>query len=281
MTHTPHQILITGATGKTGRRVLRRLRSGYPDHAVRGVSRSTTPRFDWTDRDTWDAVLSDIDVVYLCYSPDLGFPGAAGTVGAFATRAVERGVSRAVLLSGRGEPEARAAEEAVRNTGIGLTVLRAAWLAQNFTEDFLAGAIAEGVVALPIRTDVGEPVVDADDVADAIVRSLTDDRLTGQTHELTGPNLWTLEEMVQRIATATGRSLQAVQVPMDTWVAGAVEAGMPASLARQYAELFAAIMDGRNAQLAPGLVEVLGRDGGDFGDFVRSAAAADAWTVAA
>ena len=49
-------ILIIGKTAKTGQRVNQRLQAlGYP---TRGVSRSTSPAFDWEDPTTWRAASS-------------------------------------------------------------------------------------------------------------------------------------------------------------------------------------------------------------------------------
>ena len=55
--------LVTGGTGKTGRRVAERLRAGGV--AVRAVSRSTDPALDWTDEGGWDAILDGVDALYL------------------------------------------------------------------------------------------------------------------------------------------------------------------------------------------------------------------------
>jgi uncharacterized protein YbjT (DUF2867 family) len=55
--------LVTGGTGKTGRRVAERLRAH--DVAVRAVSRSTNPGFGWTDESGWDAVLDGVHALYL------------------------------------------------------------------------------------------------------------------------------------------------------------------------------------------------------------------------
>jgi uncharacterized protein YbjT (DUF2867 family) len=68
-------VLVTGGTGKTGRRVAQRL-------ADRGVgvrigSRCGTPPFDWTDPTTWPAAVVGATSVYLTYQPDLAVPGAA------------------------------------------------------------------------------------------------------------------------------------------------------------------------------------------------------------
>ena len=125
--------LVLGGTGKTGRRVVERLTArGLP---VRVGSRSGEPRFDWEDRSTWDPVLEGVGSAYVSHYWD-AIPGAAETLGSFADLAVESGVPRLVLLSGRGEEEAERAERAVRDSGAELTVLRSTWFAQNFSEDY-------------------------------------------------------------------------------------------------------------------------------------------------
>ena len=67
-------------------------------------SRSGEPRFDWEDRSTWDPVLEGVGSAYVSHYWD-AIPGAAETLGSFAELAVESGVRRLVLLSGRGEDE--------------------------------------------------------------------------------------------------------------------------------------------------------------------------------
>ncbi|RUU07958.1 NmrA family transcriptional regulator, partial [Mesorhizobium sp. M6A.T.Ca.TU.002.02.2.1] len=158
--------LILGGTGKTGRRLADRLAAqGLP---VRIGSRSGTPPFDWENDTTWEPALDGVGAVYISYYPDLAVPGAAEAVGAFSNLAVERGVRRLVLLSGRGETEAQRAEEMLKASGADWTILRCAWFAQNFSESFLLEPLLAGEVALPVG-NVGEPFVDADDIADAAV----------------------------------------------------------------------------------------------------------------
>lgn len=95
--------LITGGTGKTGRRVAERL-TGL-DRSVRIGSRSGSPPFHWDDESAWKPALDGCGTAYLAYAPDLAFPGAAELVGRFAAVAVAAGTSRLVLLSGRGNRE--------------------------------------------------------------------------------------------------------------------------------------------------------------------------------
>src|SRR5262249_54298587 len=146
-TTTTPLTLVLGGTGKTGRRVAQRLRALVLP--VRIGSRAADPRFDWEDPTTWGPALAGAGRVYLSYYPDVAAPGAAEIVGAFAREAVDRDVQRIVLLSGRGEPGAEDAERAVRDSGAALTILRATWFAQNFSEDYLLDDVLSGEVTLP------------------------------------------------------------------------------------------------------------------------------------
>src|ERR671918_2208297 len=64
--------LVLGATGKTGSRVAQRLSA--LSYLVRSGSRSGSPPFDWSDRNSWRPALAGVGAVYLCYQPDLGIP---------------------------------------------------------------------------------------------------------------------------------------------------------------------------------------------------------------
>ena len=208
----PQDILVLGATGKTGRRVVERLQTrGTP---ARAASRSALPPFDWQDRDTWAPALQGAGAVYVTYFPDLAVPGAPEAVGELARLAVDAGVQRLVLLSGRGEEEAQRSEQAVEAAGIDSTILRSSWFDQNFSEGFLLEAVLEGVVALPVG-DVREPFVHADDLADIAVAALTEDGHAGQLYEITGPRLMSFADAVAEIAQATGRDVRFATVPMD------------------------------------------------------------------
>jgi uncharacterized protein YbjT (DUF2867 family) len=135
MTHDTKPTLVLGATGKTGRRIIERLRArGVP---TRAGSRSGQPPFDWEDPATWAPALEGVGSAYISYYPDLAVPGAVEATRSFAELAVGSGVRRLALLSGRGEPEAERAERAVRDTGADLTILRSTWFMQNFSEDYM------------------------------------------------------------------------------------------------------------------------------------------------
>jgi uncharacterized protein YbjT (DUF2867 family) len=273
------ETLVLGGTGKSGRRVAQRLLArGVP---TRIGSRSGRPPFDWEDRTTWAPALEGVRAAYVTYYPDLAVPGAAEVVGSFAELAVRTGARRLVLLAGRGEPATEEAEEAVRESGADLTVVRSTWFAQNFSEDdYWRDLILSGEVTLPAG-EVPEPFVDVEDIADVAVAALADDRHIGELYELTGPRLLTFAEAVGEIAGATGRELRYAPISIDEFAAGAAAEGVPGEVVELLTYVFGEVLDGRNAHLADGVQRALGREPRDFGDYARDTAASGAWDAVA
>lgn len=269
--------LVTGGTGKTGRRVAERLQAaGRP---VRVGSRSNDPAFDWNDRSTWPAALDGVDAAYLSYYPDLAAPGAAEVIGAFTQLAVERGVKRLVLLSGRGELEAQRCEQVVSSSGLEWTVVRASWFNQNFSENYFLDPILAGEVALPAG-QVPEPFIDVEDIADVAAAALTEDRHVGQLYEVTGPKLLTFEQALGEIGRATGREIRYVPISVDDYAAALEAAQLPPDLAGLITYLFREVLDGRNASLADGVQRALARPARSFEDYVRRTAETGIWNPA-
>jgi uncharacterized protein YbjT (DUF2867 family) len=266
--------LVLGGTGKTGRRVALRLAArGVP---TRVVSRSGEPPFDWENEATWAPALRDVESVYVSYFPDLAVPGALAAVRSFAELAVESGVRRLVLLSGRGEEEAQRTELAVQEAGAEWTIVRCSWFMQNFSENYLLEPILSGEVVFPAK-DVLEPFVDADDIADVAVAALTEDGHAGQIYELTGPRLLTFPEAISEIAGATGRKIRYVPVSVEEYASMLSEQGVPAEFVWFVTYLVSEVLDGRNANLIDGVQRALGREPKDFAAYAREVAATGIW----
>ena len=266
---------MLGATGKTGRRVARRLEAlGRP---VRVGTPSGTPPFDWTDEATWPAALDGVGSVYVTYYLDLAVPGAAEAVGTFADLAVARGVRRLVLLSGRGEAGARRGEQALQRSGADWTIVRSAFMAQNFNESFFLEPIRAGEVAFPAGEDLAEPFIDADDIADVAVAALTEDGHVGQLYEVTGPRLLGWAQAVAEIAAAASHPIRYLPVSLEEYASLLLADQVPADYVKMLTEVFAEVLDGRNAYLGDGVQRALGRPPRDFADFARDAAATGIW----
>jgi uncharacterized protein YbjT (DUF2867 family) len=268
--------LVLGATGKVGRRVAQRLAArGVP---VRSGSRSAALRFDWGQPATWAPALRGVGGAYVSYYPDLAIPEAAAAVGSFAELAVRSGVRRLVLLSGRGEPGAQLAEQALRQAGAEWTIVRCSWFDQNFSEGYLLEPVLAGEIALPAGA-VPEPFVDADDVADIAAAALIDVGHAGQVYEVTGPRLLTFEQAVDEIAKAAGRPIRYRPVTRPQYAGTLAGHQVPPDVVSLLSYLFTEVLDGRNAHLADGVQRALSREPRDFTHYARAAAAAGAWTL--
>lgn len=272
---TTQDTLVLGATGKTGRRVAEALQArGLP---VRAGSRSGTPPFDWDDPSTWETALRGAGAAYVVYYPDLAVEGSVAAVAGLADAALRAGVRRLVLLSGRGEPEAQRAEEALQATDADWTIVRSSWFHQNFDEGQFVESVRAGVIELPVG-NVREPFVDAGDVADVAIAALTDDRHVGELYEVTGPRLLTFADAAAEIAAATGRELRYVPVSGEEFRHALTEQQVPGDIVELLVELFTVVLDGRNEQLANGVQRALGREPRDFADYARAVAATGAWS---
>lgn len=270
--------LVLGATGKTGRRVVPRLRlHGTP---VRAASRSSRTRFDWSDPAGWDAALRGATAVYVVP------PAVPGPVHEFVARAEAAGVRRLVLLSGRGADtwgdstfgqDMRSAEDAVRSSALEWTVLRSNNFDQNFDEELWHAPLLSGELALPAGA-VPEPFVDIEDVADAAAAVLAQPgRHAGRVYELTGPRALTFAEAVELISRASGLPMTYKQISPAEYTAALVEDGVGEDGAHHVAEMFVLMDRGLLAATTDDLATVLGRAPRTFEDYVVRAAAAGAW----
>jgi uncharacterized protein YbjT (DUF2867 family) len=274
--NTTRETLVLGATGKTGSRVAAALQKQAAP--VRIGSRSGTPPFDWDDERTWEAAFSGTGAAYLVYYPDIAVEGSVEKIAAVTDTALRVGTRRLVLLSGRGEPEAQRAEQALIDSGADWTIVRSAWFNQNFDEGQFVELVRAGVIELPVG-DVGEPFVDAGDIADVAIAALTDDRHVGELYEVTGPRLLTFADAVGEIAAASGRDIRFLRVGQADFVEALAEQHVPDDLIALLVELFTVVLDGRNEHLTDGVQRALGREPRDFADYARAAAATGVWSA--
>ncbi|ALE76826.1 NmrA family protein (plasmid) [Pseudonocardia sp. EC080625-04] len=270
--------LVLSATGKTGRRIVPRLRlRGVP---VRAASRTASVPFDWYDPTSWEAALADVEAVYVVA------PTTPGPVGTFVDRAEAAGVRRLVLLSGRSADDwagsgfgddMRDAEDAVRASSSEWTVLRPTNFFQNFSEEAHLAPLLAGDLALPAGT-LTDPMVDIDDLADVATRVLTEPgQHGGRTYELTGPRPLTYREAADIIARATDRAITYSEVSPEHYTASLVGQGVEEDVARAVAAMYALIERGVLAATTDGVREVLGRAPRTFEDYVAREAAAGTW----
>lgn len=269
------QVLIIGKNGKTGRRVNTMLQdNGY---LTKAVSRSTTPSFDWLQPEGWLEAMQGCSSAYVCYQPDLAVPEAKDAIDTFLSLAKQAGIEHVVLLSGRGEDGAQQAEQQLMNSGLNWNIVRASWFAQNFSEGFMIEGILNGEISLP-ASDIPEPFIDVDDIAEVAFACLTDSQLTNKLIEVTGPQLLTLRDCVEIISEVIQRPINFTPISVNEFTHALKQQNMPDDMLWLMNELFSVVMDGRNSQVIHDIEEVLGRPATSFRDYAVKAASSGAWT---
>ena len=268
-------VLVIGGTGKTGRKVVQQLQS--LDQNVRIGSRSGQPPFDWQRPDTWRTALEGMDKVYITFQPDLAVPGALDAIEELVKIAKQCGISKLVLLSGKGEREAELCEQVVIHSGIDYTIVRASWFMQNFSESFLLEPIQAGHVALP-KVDAKVPYVDTGDIAEVVVASLMNEEHNGKTYELTGPRLLTFKEVVEEIGVASGRNINFTPITLPAYINTLKEVGVDSDYVWLINYLFSEVLDAPgNDVISNDIEKVLGRKARDFSEYAQVNAATGVW----
>ncbi|GLY49061.1 NAD(P)H-binding protein [Lentzea sp. NBRC 102530] len=262
------EILVLGATGKTGRRVVGALETA--NVAVRKASRATG--FDWADPTTWKPFLDGATAAYVIAPED---PAAASP---FVELAAASGLSRLVLLSGRGLDRTppnvfrgmHAAEKAVRESDLSWTILRANNFTQNFSEEIWQQDVQAGRLALPVD-DTPEPFVDVHDIAEVAALTLRSPEHHGQTYDLTGPEGVTFEAAVAKIAAATGTEIELVRLTPAAYREVLLSHGLPEEVATELNGMFEAMRNGLLATPADDVTRLLGRPAKSFDAYVSEA----------
>ncbi len=271
-------ILVTRGTGKTGERIVEFLRR--QDYSVRAASRSTEPRFDWDDQETWEGALREFDAVYVV-AASLAGPSLVDQMRAFGRTAKAEGVSTAVMASVPLDDSdrsdlVRAAEQALRDAGLDLTVLRFRWFQQTFSEDFLRSDVMAGEIRLPAGNG-GEAFVSADDIAEVAATALTSNAHAGRDYELTGPRVLTFDDIAAELSRGLGRSVTYEPLDVDDYLTDE-EASDPKEGRYTIAGLCQAISEGHLESTTDDVQTVLGRPAEDFRHFAHRAISDGAWT---
>lgn len=215
-------IVITGATGHLGRRVIGSLlaRGVAPSEivaggraldrlaevAARGVA--VVP-LDYTQPETLDAAFAGADQVLLISASEAGKRVAmhaaaidaakrAG-VGHLVYTSAPNARSSALVLAA----EHKATEELIEASGIPATILRNGWYTENYVRTARQAAQSGEIVA-----SVGEGRVSSasrQDFAEAAAVVLTDAATRGRIYELAGDAAWTFDELAAAVAEIEGR----------------------------------------------------------------------------
>jgi uncharacterized protein YbjT (DUF2867 family) len=263
------QVLVIGATGKSGRRVYQQLCELLPPAKVKAAGRLSESYFDWENRQSWSLALQGISHVYLNYFPDLAVPKAASDIQAFCDLANQQKVKHITLLSGRGEPAAKTCEDILINSGLSWTIVRASWFNQNFSDGFFKTFIELGQINLPVDS-VKEPFIDVDDIAEIVTQSIIDTRHKNTLYEVTGPELLTFNDIADQLTDVLDKAVTFSFITPTEFSASMSAINVPEEVISMLNFLFTEVLDGRNQYITNGVEQALGRKPKSFKAFVES-----------
>lgn len=273
-----NRVLVTGASGKTGRRVVEQLVSMdiKPRVTSRTASGVDIARFDWTAPETHRDALRGINAVYLVAPPGVVDP--LPIMRPFLEQALECGATRFVLLSAssldEGGPVTGAIHAWLRSNVPSWIVLRPTWFMQNFSEQqHLPTIVAEGAI-YSATGDGRIGFIDAEDIAAVAVVALTEPDVESGDLILTGPETLSYDAVAALIAKATGRDIQHRRLTEKQMTDRFVTFGVPAGFAPGLAAMDTAIAAGAEDRTTENVFKVTGRSAGSFQGFVSRNAAA-------
>ncbi|MFD1416097.1 NmrA family NAD(P)-binding protein [Oceanobacillus jeddahense] len=267
-------ILIVGGTGKVGRRVDDKLIELGKQTTI--ASRKIHPYFDWSDSTTWRETLKGHKQAFVTYFPDLLVEQSAQDIQLFCDMAKEVGLKHIVLLSGRRESGAEQAENILRQSGLTWNILRCSWFNQNFSENFLYDGVTAGEIVLPI-SDVKEPFIDVNDIAEVAVKVLADPKYENELFELTGPELLSFYDLAEKFSEKLNKEVRFTSVSLDDYHAILQKEGVPSIFVNMLMTLFQEVFDGRNEMTTNELEKMLDDQPTTFDAFITQSITQGVW----
>lgn len=262
------RILVTGSTGKVGRRLIPLLVRS--EVTVRAASRSPM------------AARPGVEPLF----GPIPQPSHADGIRALLHGALAAGVKRVVLQSSYGVDQAppeyslRRIELAVESSGVPYTILRPVAFMQNFSEGLRwRESFAEGIRE---RDEIVGPggngivsYVSTEDIAAMAAIALTQDGQDCKAYAPLGPDPMTLTQVAEQISWAVGRPIRYVETDRTPIRDAPLAAGAPPETAehnsQRYTDAFSSNLFG---VLNDDVLHLTGRPPVSFAEFAVGAAAA-------
>lgn len=266
-------VLITGGTGKTGRRLAsllmtqgieHRVATRYPHGGKHLVG------FDWQREETWREALKGINALYLVAPQESTAMLLA--MRPFLELALRHGVRRFVLLSAStlpcGGPMMGAVHQWLKENTPEWAALRPTWFMQNFSEQQHAATLISSS-EIYSATDQGKiPFIDAEDIAAVAAKALLGPALNRDAI-LTGPELLSYDDIAQQLTCVLNKPVRHVNLSEALLAHRFIDAGMPQEYAQTLAAMDTAIAKGAEARLTDEVERITGRAPQRFADFAR------------
>lgn len=270
-------ILVTGASGHLGRRVVEllleqkvgplvattRKPESLADLAAKGVD---VRRADFDDEASLAPAFRGAKRALLVSTDALDRPGRrlaqqTAAVRAFAAAGVEHVVYTSLIDPARSSvviaPDHAGTEAAIEATGLGYTFLRNN-LYTDMLHVWLPPALASGKL-IDSRADGKLAWVTREDCARAAAAALRDSAPGRHAFDVTGPEALTSEDLAALASELFARPIEHLSVPVEALLAGMADHGVPRPVAEMLASFDTAISRGELSAVADTVQRFTGR----------------------
>ena len=280
-------VLITGATGDTGRAATREsIKRGLKVRAMvhRKDGRSAALQTqgaevvegDFQDIDTIRAAMEGVDAAYLVYPVQ---PGLIVATVNFAQAAKEAGVPAVINLSQRSADrhsksdsckDTFIAEQVLNWSGLAVTHLRPTYFLEWLLYPWQLPLFAEeGILRLPVGKGKHAPI-GAEDQGRVIAAILQDPTgHAGQTYPLFGPVEMDHEQMAAELTEALGRKIVFEDVSIENYCKTLEAMGVPAYIVQHLGGAMEAYQQGVMGGMNDNVERLSGQRPTSVGEFAR------------
>lgn len=137
------------------------------------------------------------------------------------------------------------AEKLLAATGAALTAVRAAYFQENWASSL--GALAQNILPTFVPKTLRYPQVATADIGRTVAAALVEGARGVRHVELAGPRDYAGDDIAAELSTQLGRTITAVDVPLEQAASTLASVGLPAPSAALFAEMYAGIVSGRVA----------------------------------
>jgi NAD(P)H dehydrogenase (quinone) len=281
-------ILITGAAGQLGQRVIHHLLETYKvpaanliaasrdtaklaDLAAKGVQ---TRKADFDDAASLEAAFKGVDRVLIISTDALAVPGQRLKQHTTAVNAaVKAGVKHIAYTSMPSPdkslvtfaPDHLGTENAVKASGLPYTIIRNAWYLDNYMHSMPHNL--QGGSWYTASGDGKVPNISRDDCALGAAAALASGTTDSATYTLTGSQSLSADEIAATIASAVGKPLSAVKVSDEQLLQGLLGAGLPDFVATMLVSADANIRAGNFDHVTEDFTKLTGKQPQTLKDF--------------
>ena len=160
-------------------------------------------------------------------------------------------------------------EELIRASGLDWTFLRPGMFMSNSIEWWAESIRGQGSVFFPGGKKGRVAPIDPGDIASVAASALTQPGHNGKVYELTGPELFTIDEMVQVISKVLGKPIQYMDIPPIAAKLFMLKTGMDQSLVNALMEMLGSLRRDEGAIVTDTVEQETGQQPGTFEAWCR------------